>query len=79
MIPQLLSVKELAARLGLAEYTVYEWVSEKRIPYTKVGRRTMFDPAEIARWLEQHTVREQHPSPLLDHAGRRRPRQAGTP
>jgi hypothetical protein len=38
----------------------------------------MFDPAEIARWLEQHTVREQHPSPLLDHAGRRRRSPAGT-
>jgi excisionase family DNA binding protein len=78
MIPQLLNVKELAARLGLAEYTVYEWVSEKRIPYTKVGRRTMFDPAEIARWLEQHTVREQDLSGVLDRLGRRRRSPAGT-
>lgn len=39
---RLLSVAEAAEYLGIKDSTVYAWVSQKRIPYVKVGRRTMF-------------------------------------
>ena len=56
---KLLSVQEVATLLGLHKVTIYDWVSQRRVPFVKVGRRTMFDPREIERWLEGSTVREQ--------------------
>jgi len=31
-------------------------VSERRIPYLKVGRFVRFDPAELATWLDERRV-----------------------
>ena len=66
MSVHLLSVAETAERLGIAVQTLRNWISQKRVPYIKVGRRTMFDPREIERWLSLHTVREQGPPPPLE-------------
>ena len=55
-IPQLLSIEELAARLGITVRHVRRLVAEKRVPYYKVGRLVRFDPAEIAQWLESRRV-----------------------
>ncbi len=59
MLPKLLSAHEVAVLLGVHKVTIYDWVSQRRIPFVKVGGRTMFDPREIERWLEGSTVREQ--------------------
>ena len=48
----LLSVAKLAELLGVAESTIYEWCAERRIPFIKIGRRTLFDPQEVRRWLD---------------------------
>jgi len=63
MLAKMLSVKEVAILLGVKRITIYGWVSERRIPFIKVGARTMFDPREIERWLEVTTVREGESSP----------------
>ena len=53
----LLTVKNVSELLGgIAPGTVYEWCALRQIPRVKVGRRTMFDPVEIERWLEQRRV-----------------------
>lgn len=59
MLAKLLNAHEVATLLGLHKVTIYDWVSQRRIPFVKVGGRTMFDPREIERWLEGSTVREQ--------------------
>lgn len=38
----LLSVEEAADYLGISKNTIYAMVSQKRIPYIKVGSRDMF-------------------------------------
>ncbi|MFH1415079.1 MAG: helix-turn-helix domain-containing protein [Elusimicrobiota bacterium] len=49
---------------GVAEYlkikknTIYIWVSQKRVPYVKIGRRTVFLKREIDRWLRENLVKE---------------------
>ncbi len=53
---RLISVKEAAAYTGLSPHTLYTMVSQRRIPYVKVGRRTMFDLGLLDDWLKQHTV-----------------------
>ena len=48
--PRFLDVKELAAMLRLKTRTVYEMVSQGRIPYRKAGDRTIFLLDEILEW-----------------------------
>jgi excisionase family DNA binding protein len=53
---RLLDVNELAGYMGLSAHTVYTWVSQRRIPFTKVGRLTKFDLRAIDEWIAKHTV-----------------------
>jgi excisionase family DNA binding protein len=53
---RLLSVREVAHYTGLAPHTLYTMVSQRRIPYVKVGRLTKFDVVLLDAWLKQHTV-----------------------
>jgi excisionase family DNA binding protein len=50
-VPQLLTIDQLAQRLGITVRHVRRLVAEKRVPYYKVGRLVRFDPAEITTWL----------------------------
>lgn len=53
---RLLSVREVANYTGLSPHTLYTMVSQRRIPYVKVGRLTKFDVVLLDAWLKQHTV-----------------------
>ena len=55
-IPELLTIDQLAQRLGITVRHVRRLVAEKRLPYYKVGRLVRFDPAEITRWLGTRRV-----------------------
>lgn len=50
-IHQLLSIDQLAQRLGITVRHVRRLVAERRVPYYKVGRLVRFDPDEIGEWL----------------------------
>lgn len=50
--PSFLDVKELAAMLRLKTRTVYDMVSQGRIPYRKAGDRTIFLLDEILEWTK---------------------------
>ncbi len=52
----LLNIKEAAAYTGLSVHTIYTMVSQRRIPYVKVGRLTKFDRTLLDKWLRDHTV-----------------------
>jgi excisionase family DNA binding protein len=54
--PQLLTIDQLAQRLGVTVRHVRRLVAEKRVPYYKVGRLVRFDPAEITDWLATRRV-----------------------
>lgn len=51
-IPQLLTIDQLAERLGITVRHVRRLVAERRVPYLKVGKLVRFRPDEIAAWLE---------------------------
>ena len=55
-IPELLTIDQLAERLGITVRHVRRLVAEKRVPYYKVGRLVRFDPAEITTWLGTRRV-----------------------
>jgi excisionase family DNA binding protein len=50
-IPELMSIDQLAQRLGITVRHVRRLVADKRIPYLKVGKLVRFDSGEIAQWL----------------------------
>jgi excisionase family DNA binding protein len=50
-IPELMSIDQLAQRLGITVRHVRRLVAERRVPCYKVGRLVRFDPDEIGEWL----------------------------
>ena len=50
-IPHLLTIDQLAQRLGITVRHVRRLVAERRVPYYKVGRLVRFDRNEIDDWL----------------------------
>ena len=53
---RLMDIKEASHYIGLQVDTVYRMVSHRRIPFVKVGRRTLFDVQLLDNWLAEHTV-----------------------
>ncbi|MDP2924160.1 MAG: helix-turn-helix domain-containing protein [Candidatus Omnitrophota bacterium] len=51
-----LSPKELSEYLGVSINTIYGWVSQKKIPYKKLGRLVRFSVEEIDEWVKQNSV-----------------------
>ncbi|MBS1789726.1 MAG: helix-turn-helix domain-containing protein [Acidobacteria bacterium] len=52
--PKFLTVEEVAEMLRIKVRTVYEMVSQNRIPFRKAGRRTVFLLDEILEWTTPH-------------------------
>jgi len=55
--PKFLNVKEVAELLRIKTRTVYEMVSQARIPYRKAGDRTIFLLDEILEWTRPNEKR----------------------
>ena len=51
-LPKFLEVKEVAILLRISKRTVYDWVSQRKIPFRKAGDRTIFDRDEILAWTK---------------------------
>ena len=55
---RLLNVEEVAHMLDMRTSTIYEWVSQRRIPFVKCGRLTKFDLQRIDDWIDESSVKE---------------------
>lgn len=55
--PLFLDVKEVAELLRIKRRTIYEMVSQGRIPYRKAGDRTIFLLDEILEWTQPNEKR----------------------
>ena len=47
-----LSVKEIAAHLGVNPDTIYKWITRKNMPTHKLGRLRKFLASEVDAWLK---------------------------
>jgi len=56
MNKKLININELSELTGLSVNTLYSWVSQRRIPYVKIGRLTKFDLKKIDDWIEKMSV-----------------------
>lgn len=52
----LLTIKEVAVILGIAEKTVRKYVWEKTIPYCKINGHVRFDQERLFSWIEERQV-----------------------
>ena len=53
---RLMTIQEASQYTGLSVHTLYTMVSQKRIPYVKVGRLVKFDLEALDKWIKQQTV-----------------------
>ena len=52
----LVSIAEMAKRLGVAKNTLYDWCAVRKIPHIKLGKFLRFDLFEIEAWLQDKRV-----------------------
>ena len=57
IIPRLLDIRQVAIYTGLSVHTLYTMVSQRRIPFVKLGRLTKFDREELDKWIVGHSVK----------------------
>lgn len=55
-VSRLLIASEVAEILRVPRSTIYELARNRRIPFVKVGRRTLFEPESLRGWIASHTV-----------------------
>lgn len=53
VLPQFLTVEEVAELLRVSPRSVYDWVYRGLIPFHKAGRRTIFLLDEVLEWTEK--------------------------
>jgi len=54
---RLFDIQETSEYLGIKKHTLYNWVSQRRIPYVKCGRLTKFDKEQLDKWIESNSVK----------------------
>lgn len=52
----LLSVTNAAERLGISRHTLNGWVSQRKVKFIKLGRRTLFNPADLESMIKDATI-----------------------
>ena len=57
---RLLTAAEVSEILRVPRSTIYELARNRRIPFLKVGRRTLFDPELLKQWIAQQNVPPRH-------------------
>jgi excisionase family DNA binding protein len=55
-VKHLLSVQEAAQFLNLSIHTIRAWVSERRMPFIKLGHRVLFRQEDLARFAAKHLI-----------------------
>ncbi len=49
----LITIEELSENLGLSKKTLQNWVSLRKIPYVKIGRKVYFRSSRLQQWIER--------------------------
>ncbi|MEO8691984.1 MAG: helix-turn-helix domain-containing protein [Acidimicrobiales bacterium] len=69
LAPHLLSIEQVAQRLGVTVRHVRRLVFERRIPYVKWGHLLRFEPRAVNRFIDEHT---HHPATATSRSSPRR-------
>ncbi len=75
--PSLLTVKEAAVLLRIQEDTLRHWLSDRRLPFVKIGGRTMLRRRDLESYIDAQTVPAEAPVPSVLERRRRRRKEMG--
>jgi len=56
--PRFLDIRAAAQLLGVSPKSLYSWVSQRRVPYRKAGRRLLFLESELIEWTRPEPDRK---------------------
>ena len=59
-----MDVKMVSKYIHVSVSLIYHMVSKNEIPYIKVGARTIFERAQIDKWLHNHCMIAEELPPL---------------
>ena len=54
---KIMSLKEAASFLNLAQQTVYGFTSKQQIPFIKKGKKLYFRKSELEKWLMEGNIK----------------------
>ncbi len=57
----LVTVADAAKRLCVSVASLRRWVSMRRMPYVKIGRRVLFNPTDLEDFIKSCTVQPWKP------------------
>jgi excisionase family DNA binding protein len=57
IVPRLMSIEQVSQYVDLSVHTVYRMVSQRRIPFVKLGRLVKFDHYEIDKWITSKSIK----------------------
>lgn len=49
--PLLLNTKQASQALGISQRYLQQLTSDGGLPHVRLGRRVLFDPADLRRWI----------------------------
>ena len=52
-VKPLLTIEEAAGLLGVKPQTLYLWVSQRRVPFRKIGRLVRFTETDLEEFIEK--------------------------
>jgi excisionase family DNA binding protein len=55
--PRFMTVRQAAELLGVSAKSLYTWVSCRRVPFRKAGRRLLFLESELVEWTRPTETR----------------------
>ena len=67
-LPEMLTAKDLEALLQIDRKTIYGYVQQGIIPYSRIESNVRFSKHQVARWLEERTFR---PRSVNGHGAKR--------
>jgi excisionase family DNA binding protein len=54
-VDEVLTTRELADRLGVCARTIANWVRQRNLPTTRIGKTLRFCWRHVQRWLDEQT------------------------
>ena len=56
MEKRFVGINYISEYLGVKVNTIYSWVSQRKIPYTKANRLLRFDIRKIEEWVKNNSI-----------------------
>lgn len=57
LFENLISIEKLAEKIGVAPKTIRNWCSLRKIPFIRVGGKTMFLESSVIDWLSRKEIK----------------------